>query len=186
MTEEIGINRLSRRAFLRAGLVFGAGADFWFPRESHGTPHVEVRGGRKAGPYAAKHAHHPRPRREPDTRELAAAFQEWLRDRGASRHESEIAQRSARRRDQRLVAALLGLHQRRLEVAPRVAEIAFDPVGLSAPRQGLRLEVQGCRRLLPLGRQPPGHACHLQISAFPDGRPGEAFTRPASHVKSRR
>src|SRR5438105_1061707 len=26
MTEEIGINRLSRRAFLRAGLVFGAGA----------------------------------------------------------------------------------------------------------------------------------------------------------------
>src|SRR2546427_10850915 len=26
MTEEIGINRLNRRAFLRAGLVFGAGA----------------------------------------------------------------------------------------------------------------------------------------------------------------
>ena len=73
--------------------------------------------------------------------EVAAALQQRFGGGGAVRHEGEVAERPAGRRDQRLVAALLGLGERGPEIAAGVAPIAGDPVGLAAPSQRLRFEV---------------------------------------------
>src|SRR5205807_2063753 len=66
--------------------------------------------------------------------EVAGALQQRLGDGGAARHERQIAERSAARRDQRLVPDLLSLGERRLEIAAGIAKITLDPVRLAASR----------------------------------------------------
>jgi hypothetical protein len=77
----------------------------------------------------------------PTTRQVAAAGQQRLRDLRMLRHEFQIAERTACRGDQGFVAGRLGFGQRGAQIVAGIVEKSRHPVGFTAPREGLRLEI---------------------------------------------
>ena len=111
--------------------------------------------------------------------EVARPLQQRLGNRGAARHERQIAERPAARRDQRLVLALLGLGKGGLKVAAGVAEITLHSVRLAASRQGLSFEIGGGIEPAQTDRLGP-------IAGSRDDVPGTKGRRPAPKVIERR
>ena len=107
--------------------------------------------------------------------EVSRALQQRLGDCGAARHERQIAERSAARRDQRLVFALLGFGEGGLKVAAGVAEITLDPIRLAASRQSLSFEIGG-------GVEPAQTYRLGPITGCRDDVPGTKGRRPAPEI----